>query len=350
MNLIVAASRQWTPEHEWIFLGVRHLIENTFSRRFNWVLYDKNPDLRETKGSHVHRLRLKSNSFHHHTLLPFSAAVIAGTSEWHGEEMELFYGSLSKIDIPLFALGMEKPDTHRKLTSVELGCLSREENLITVKDEASRHWLSENGLSSTLVPCPSLFASGEDHFPSLTQTPQRRVGVILQDSQRPGSAPPETIVRKLCQTVARLSRQFKVEVICPTLDDFMRFSTMFPDQVRYSYEARDYLALIAECDVLVTTRMTFALVANSVLRPALLISEAEVPDSNFLPYVQSCQLGDLKEKITKLFDQPALPSSIFSWKDQLKNQWQTLLTRHEPRSSKTQIPAPRASAKVRSAA
>jgi Polysaccharide pyruvyl transferase len=330
MNILVAASRQWTPEHEWIFLGIRHLMEESFSRRLNWTLYDKNPDLRELKGNRLHRLNLKSNSFHHHTLLPFSAAVIAGTSEWNGAEMELFYGSLSKIEIPLFALGLEKPAGNRKLNTTQLSCLNRKNNLITVSHEDSRRWLSEFGLSSTLIPCPSLFASTEDPTSEDVETSGGHVGIVLHDSQRPDSAISEELVRRLCQTITQLSKKYTVDVICPTVADFMRFSTMFPENVRYSYEARDYLSLIAHCDVLVTTRTAFALAANSVLKPALLLSDSkETTPPHFLPHVHRCALADLDDKIKSLLDQPEMRTTIHLWKDQLKTQWKLLLKQHE---------------------
>ncbi len=327
MNVLVASSRQYTPEHEWIFLGIRNLMEGLTPKKLNWALYDKNPDLLRTDGQKTHRTKLESNSFRHETLLPFSAVVLAGTSQWHGREMELLFGCLTKSEVPLLALGMEMPEQPVHFSPAELVCFSRPHNVITAKDRATLQWLQRYDLNAQLLPCPTLFASKHGGLarPQL-QSGNLKIAAILQHSQRPGARLNETTLRKLCQSVTRLSQDATVDVIAPTMDDFMRFSALFPEQIKYSYEASDYLELMENSDVVVTSSPGFAILANSLLKPAVLVvdslGEAKAAPTPFISLTETC---NIRENIESALKNKNFVNECLFWKEEIRRQWVQLL-------------------------
>lgn len=332
MNILVAASRQLTPDHEWIFHGIRNLFEDAYSSKFNWALYDKNPDLLNLKGPRTHRLTLQSNSFHHQSLLPFSAVVLAGTSQWQGQEMEVLYGPLSKTDIPLFAVSLSLKKNPERLSAIEQNCFHRPGNLVTAKTQRTADWFRSQDIQNTLLPCASLFAAGNPKTELVARSLSRsKIGFLIQAGTGSDDEIPESMVRRLCQSAARLARTHEIAIICPAMNDFMRFSTMFPEQVFYSYESRDYLNFIQTCDVVVTTTRELATIANSVFVPAVLLHEREehLSEVASMPYVFEIPLLDFDElrgKIETVLNRRRLPAEIKEWKDSIRIKWTELLS------------------------
>lgn len=321
MNLLVASARQFTPEHEWMLMGIRYLVEERFSYRFNWVLYDRNPDLMQTQGPKTQRPRLKSNSFRHETLLPFSGVVLAGPSQWNGQQMEVLYGALAKSKLPVLGMGLSGGKNQSELSALEIGCLSRAGNVLTVQDRGTQDWLQQQKLMSHLLACPSLFCSRVQEITHHFETSRPKIGVVIHDSQRPESPLNESEVRRLCQGIGQLSKKYEVQVICPTVDDFMRFSTMFRNQTKYSFDPLDYLGILEECTAIVTAHPIVASSANSLLKPVALIGETGANESANLPFRVPTSLEHLTETVASLINNRELPRVIDEWKADEESRW-----------------------------
>ncbi|MCB0419072.1 MAG: polysaccharide pyruvyl transferase family protein, partial [Bdellovibrionales bacterium] len=236
MNILAASSRQWHPEDEWILHGIQNLLQDVLAPPVNWVLFDKNPDLLRADGM-LRRRTLHSNSYHHQSLIPFSMAIIAGSATWHNRGFETFYHLVARSKIPLFALGLGLPEDARALNKDELHCFKRRSTVITARDIAAKNYFRQYGLDAAMLPCPSLFAAKAQ--PTATNA-QPRIGFVIDDHQAKVSPDHQTFLRELCRFIEHSSDSFDLQVFCPTVDEFMRFSSMFGERTHYSFEAREY--------------------------------------------------------------------------------------------------------------
>ena len=79
MNILFSSTRQWNPGDEFIFFGVRNLIEDFFQKKINWVLYDRNPDLFVSVDNRLHKEVMWSNSSCGDHSEVYNLAIIAGS-------------------------------------------------------------------------------------------------------------------------------------------------------------------------------------------------------------------------------------------------------------------------------
>jgi hypothetical protein len=137
INILVSSTRQWNPGDEFIFFGVRNLLEKAIGdRKINWILYDRHPDL-NVNGfkKRIHRNNLLHNSFHKHNSRFLDLAVIAGTPEWFGPPLIQFYDAVIKSNLPLFLIGVGYIDAPIKFSARELHCFQKLAQVITTRDE-----------------------------------------------------------------------------------------------------------------------------------------------------------------------------------------------------------------------
>jgi hypothetical protein len=278
------------------------------------VLYDGNPDLCYPNPPKVHRVHLRSNSFRHQSLLPFDAVVLGPSSTFLGHETEELYGALAKFAIPLVGLGLQITRFDQSLSANESTCFARETTRLAVQDEASAAWFRKVGPKPAVLPCPSLFGAApgteRDEMPS-----KPRVAVWLEEGI-PGESNEET-VSQLCEWITDHPALVD-ETWSPVIDDFMRFSTMFPRLSRYSYDSAAYLAWSREADIVVTTRRHNATLANSFHRPVIYVGNC-AKGLEHLPYVYPTRITDLADQIGKLAASPGLPKAIRAWKAQVRS-------------------------------
>ncbi len=326
MIFLATTSRQYSPEEEWILLGVKNLFSEITSQNIYWAIYDKNPDLLQTKKPHHLRTHLRSNSFHQTALTPFSAVIIAGSRLWHGEEMEILFGNVAKKEIPLLALGLKFPINNQiSLTEQEKTCLTRSQTLVAVSDESTKDWLRRYDLECPVLPCPSLFAFQES---KKTNNEKPCIGFVLEDTQTSETPLKEDAVRNICQLILLMQKKYNVKVICLRLTDLMRFSPIFGDSCVYSYDANDYSSFIQGCDLIVTSNPEVALATNGVGRPNLFLLNAENhKDLKALPYTSFLDgktINDCIELLLKKKGKDSEKTAI----SLLKSPWLTLLQNH----------------------
>lgn len=323
MNILIASSRQWHPEDEWIRAGIQNLISEVIEKEINWVIFDKNPDLLRKDGFRRRRV-LHSNSFHHQSVIPFSMAIIAGSNTWHNPSLSIFFRLVAKSKIPLFALGLGLPEDSRALSKDEMHCFKRRSTVITSRDIATKNYFHQYGLDSIMLPCPSLFSAEADHAtPNLGTERKPKIGFVVDDTQMKSALAHESFVRELCQFIEQCSDSYDLKVICPTVNEFMRFSPMFGERTLYSFEARDYTRFISNIDILVTNNLATAHLANAVGKISLFVSESAPNEMEFaqLPFIKPATLDSLTQKFQEIIGKTQLYEGIRIWKKKIREQW-----------------------------
>jgi len=326
LNILFSSTRQWNPGDEFIYFGIRRLFEDIIrNRKINWVLYDRNPDLNVNGFTdRTHREQLWGNSFHLGDPGSIDLALVAGSPEWFDLPLANFYSAVKTEQLPLFLIGVGYIDAPINFTETELNCLKNLSPVITARDEYASRELAKEGLSSELLPCPALFASSTENIPSEI----RRIGFILQTSKTVNQRIPQALTEACILTIKKLrSAKKNVDVICHYRDEFTEFSRTLPP-VRYSYDARDYLEILADYDLIISTRLHGAILANSLGKPAILLnmddSRCNGAAAQF-PYIYSVApdfdlLVNLIDSL-KISEWEKLPS----WKRDMKNRYLNIL-------------------------
>lgn len=270
MNILVSSTRQWNPGDEFILQGIRNLLGALPWRQpINWILYDRNPDLFADGYRHpVHRPGLLSNTLVGGDASWVDLAVVAGTPEWTGLPLRGFYRMVREYEIPLLLLGAGYIDAPIAFTEDEMYCWKNRLQLAVVRDGHAWKALTESGVKAQRLPCPALFASSREYPPAGSPG---KIGLILQSDQVQNHSIPRAL-KHACLSAANQFQHLgkKVELVCHYIHEFGEFAKAFP-AVRYSYEAGDYLKILSEYDLIVSTRLHGAILANSLGKPALLV-------------------------------------------------------------------------------
>ena len=138
-----------------------------------------------------------------------------------------------------------------------------------VRDEYALRELSKIGISHEIFPCPTLFASMHEHMPSAIE----RIGIILQTTKTPNQSIPMELSYASVWAIKKLREMgFSVEVVCHYIYKFAEFAQSLAP-VRSSYDARDYLDILNDYDLVISTRLYGAILANSIGKPAILLTE-----------------------------------------------------------------------------
>jgi len=331
MNLLVATTRQYHPEHEWLFQGVRFLFESQGTGTLNWAVYDSNPDLRNEEAPQTHRLRLRSNSFHHQSLLPFSAVIVLGPDHWRGYATEILYGVLAKRALPLYLIDVQLPPRPAKLSGDEQRCLSRPGTKITGIDDKCVDFFGRYGLKVSTPVSPILFANCESKTEEFK--PRTELAFVLETTTSSGMPVAEPLLRTL---LALAAQRPEAPVLCPTLNDFMRFSTMFPGRCLYSCEARDYRRFLTGVRTVVTTSRLTALWANGEGYRSVWVSEESHPESNY-PFIKKVRPEEITNTVERLASESFSIFKLNEWKTDAHRDWKRLLS--TPDSSRSESKA-----------
>jgi hypothetical protein len=331
MNILISSSRMLSPIDEWCLMGTKRLIEYAHGSNHQWIIFDKSLSLppsltRERKQGH--------NTFHHQVLGPIQVAALTGADGWSGPEMEGFYRALARTELPLWAMGLELPKTAMPFSDAELSCFSRPAALISVTNEISKEWLRRFDLEAALMCPPIVFAyDSPGNRRQLSRGARPKIAWVLQDRRHPDLVP-EKLIRQSVRQVQRLSEDFEIEKLCLTTDDFMRFGVLFKGQVKYSYEAREYLDVFLNSDLIVTSNTHVALAANSCEKPAILLTLEKMEPDPHKPFIFPCSPLSIAEGIGEALAVPNINSHIASWKDEKREEWQKLMAPHATTQTK----------------
>jgi hypothetical protein len=307
-------------------MGVRNLLNEVLKdRQVNWILYDRNPDLFvDGFNNPVHKDRIWGNSFCRRDPQCLDLALIAGTPEWMGQPLTGFYRAVIDGHLPLVVLGVGYIDASITFTDEEVYCLRNQSKVISVRDEYASRALNEIGVSHEILPCPAMFASTHETVPAGIE----KIGFIIQTDKTVNQSVPEELSHACAYTVKRLrDNGLTVEVICHYIDEFVDFSrTLAP--VRYSYEAYDYIDIVNDYDLIISTRLHGAVLANSLGKPAILVSSGDSRlqgCASLFPFIHISRPDSVIADIDRI-DISGL-KNLPDWKAQVKDKYLRLLQR-----------------------
>jgi polysaccharide pyruvyl transferase WcaK-like protein len=247
--------------------------------------------------------------------------VLAGTPEWFDLPLINFYAVVKDACLPLFLMGVGYIDAPISFRPDELYCLRNLAKIIITRDEYAARALQEAGVSSHILPCPALFASLPDKSPPEI----KRIGFIIQASKTLNQSIPQDLTDSCVHAVNTLrSDGWHVDVICHYIDEFTQYCRSL-SPVRYSYDARDYIGIINDYDLIVSTRLHGAVLANSLGRPAILLNnDARCRGAaSLFPFIYPSTPEGICDQIAslKINEVKKLPS----WKAHIKEKYLYLL-------------------------
>jgi len=324
MNILASSTRQWNPGDEIILLGVRNLFEEALGPGvINWVLYDRNPDLFVEGFSNTQRRGvIWGNSYHHDSPECFDMALVAGTPEWMGRPLEGFYSTVRKGDLPLFVMGAGYIDAPIVFSEDELFCFQNVLKLATVRDEYASRALNEISIRHEILPCPALFASKVESTPRTV----KKIGFIMQTNKTDNQKVTEELSYACAYTVDQLRKKgFDVDVVCHYIDEFVEFAKVL-SPVRYSYDSRDYISMIGSYDLVLSTRLHGAILANSLGKPAIMLNNDDsrcTGAASQFPFIYASTPENIINDVMA-FD-PKNSEQLVQWKTGIKDSYLFLL-------------------------
>lgn len=325
MNILFSSTRQWNPGDEFIFFGIRNIIEELFNdKKINWVLYDRNPDLFVSPMHPYHKDNILGNSFHRGVAEIFDLAIVAGSPEWFGSPLQNFYKVVAESKINLAVLGAGYINKPINFSEVEKECFNDYAKIITVRDKNAGTALDAVSVSYELLPCPALFASRKE-FPV---TRIKKIGFILQTDRTINQAV-STEMKHACIHAVKAFKDLgvDVDVICNYIDEFMEFADSLAP-IRYSYDAADYISILGDYDLIISTRLHGAVLANSLGKPAILVNAMDSRlkgGSAEFPYIYMMHPDSIVEECLRI--DPKCSNDILDWKTKIKEQYLDLLRR-----------------------
>jgi hypothetical protein len=325
MNVLVSSTRQWNPGDEIILMGVRNLFEEALGPEgINWVLYDRNPDLFVDGFSTPQRRGvIWGNSYHHDSPECFDMALVAGTPEWMGRPLEGFYSTVKKGNLPLFVLGVGYIDAPIVFSEDELFCFQNVLKLATVRDEYASRALNEISIRHEILPCPALFASTVESTPRAV----KKIGFIIQTNKTDNQKVTEELSYACAHTVNQLRKKgFDVDVVCHYIDEFVEFAKVLAP-VRYSYDSRDYISIIGSYDLVLSTRLHGAILANSLGKPAIMLNSDDSRCTGAalqFPFIYASTPESIINDVMA-FD-PKNAEQLVQWKTGIKDRYLSLLS------------------------
>lgn len=324
-NVLFSSTRQWNPGDEYIFFGCRNLFEEFFpNKKINWVLYDRNPDLFVSVYDPTHKDLIYSNVFCNQTITGsvFDMALVAGSPEWFGKPLEKFYNVVVKKKISLVVLGAGYINAPINFTNQEIIAFRKQAKLITVRDENAVAGFASASISCENLPCPALFASKTCN----TVRSINKIGLILQTDKTSNQSIKTELKISVVNAFRELKKKgFEVDIICNYIDELLEFSDICPN-IRYSYNAEDYIKITDEYDLIVSTRLHGAILANSLGKPAIIInddcSRLKGAKTNF-PYIIESKSSEILETISNC--KTADFEKLCDWKQAIKAKYFELL-------------------------
>jgi len=316
MNILVATQRQSALESNWALIGTKFLLEKKFKCPINWVTFDVDSNPYNSSFP---------NQFHHQTLLPFSAVVFSGLQNWRSPKLQPIYSLLERSDVPLIAFGLAIEKNIKGLTSLEEAVFSKPDTTVISKDVSTQEYFARYGLITSVLPCPSIFAGFHPE-----DTNSNKLSFVLADNIH--RADQELVIAKILESLMDLCTKYEIDILTTSTNSFMRFSTMFRNKVRYSYDSADYLPWIKSSKLLVTTNLSMASLATSMGRPALLTEEllslSEKAQLSQYPLIQTTVASDISKRVTRVMGTSPSHEKYIVWKRESLTRWEKVLQKN----------------------
>ena len=322
LQILCCSTRQWNPGDEWITRGVRRLFSTLYpGRLLNWMLYDRSPDcFLDPWAAPDRRPHQLANSFQPGEELPdVDLIVIAGTPEWLGPHLEPL-ARIRRTSPPVFYLGVDYPSPQLPCTPDDLRMLS--EALIVTRGRMATQALRDLGFEVNILPCPALFSAPFEH----PARALKRIAVVLQSDKVTNQSVCTSLKARMLHLLPILQSRFSVKVVCNYIDEFFEFSASLNCPVCYSYDADEYYGLLSDCDMVISTRLHSALIANSMLKPAIMTNNSPRVTSavDVCPYIFVREPEDVPAFLEQ-FEPDPIVRNLINWKRDQESQYLGLL-------------------------
>jgi hypothetical protein len=288
----------------------------------NWILYDRSPDcFLEPWAASARRPHLLGNSYQPGEELPaVDLVVIAGTPEWLGPHLEPLARIRHTSGAPVFYLGIDYPSTELPCSPGDLRMLSGA--LIVTRGGLATQALQTLGIQAHMLPCPALFAAPFE-YPARAL---KSIGIVLQSDRVANQAVSAGLKARMLGMLAVLQPRYSVKIICNYIDEYLEFSPRIDGPVCYSYDAGEYFGLLADCDMVISTRLHSALIANSLLKPAIMTNaEPRVCSAvELCPYIFVREPEDVPGFLEH-FEPDPVARNLFNWKRNQEAQYLEIL-------------------------
>ncbi len=309
-NIIFSTTRQWNPGDELILAGVMNVLR-AVGEQYNPIIFNRNPDVRSCfqdeqmfktsqvpNDFHVNAATrmLESNlkfGFFDNSLKPntdcrFADWVIfAGTPEWCNGKTYDLYVNILKYQIPVMILGVGGGLDIYKPHFLEV---IQKAKAFVVREETTLKTVRAAGLDAIQLACPALLSAPpalERHVETV-----RKIGLIFQATQTQsviwnGCTDEAYLYQmQLCgEMVKKYYNEFEISIICHYIDELPIAKIAFPKfEILYSYDAKDYLEIYRQFDLVIGMRVHGIGAAASVGVPgvALLHSDRSETCHGFL--------------------------------------------------------------------
>lgn len=276
-NILFSTTRQWNPGDEFILFGIRRLFE-ALGLRHNAVIFNRNPEVnppltdwnplrrivRTLKGEQYWksfvRIGSADNSFKPGMDPGFiDLAVFAGTPSWSSRENLPMYRAIREGQLPVCYLGIggfpTLADPGFRFPPAIAKTL-REAVLITVRDRKAHELLKAYGAHH--LPCPALLSAPREK----TIIEARTIGLIYSawNTHKSHSVPRESHRRlvELYHTIrANYGDRMRIVFIAHYIDELPEIYQHFgrDAEARYAYDAREYVDIYEDCDLVVGARV-----------------------------------------------------------------------------------------------
>lgn len=275
MNILLSTTRQWNPGDEFIYRGVRRLIEAHVPKKANWFLWDRNPDLFVDQWSNMRpRAGRLGNSISEPIPAIFDLIILAGSPEWTGPSVAPLYDYAEEHPRTSFlALGVGSGwDTPPLLSALERRVLERENSLVLTRSRQLADTLQaiSERIGAAPLPCPSLFCADA----LSTWNHAGGVVAILQETgtgMHARSAPLLDDVQRCIDASAE-----PIDVLAFYALEAMPLKTRYPNRlVRYEGDAYRIPAIYNDYSAVVTTRLHGALSAVSHGVPSIVLTDQD---------------------------------------------------------------------------
>lgn len=287
-NILISATRQWNPGDEFIMFGVENIIKEMIGP-FNPILYNRSPEVRngrkynqyfKTKNKalrieKMHLLRLfkggfRDNSFKNGTDESIiDCVVFAGSPEWYGYRVKSLYEIVKRRKLPCAFLGIGMGDSRdfNKLEKLYYEVLDKAD-VISTRDHQTLEYVSKYG--AKYVTCPAFLSAPYNKKVEKVQ----KVALIYATNKTVfGNNVSKETHDYLIGLYKELAKIYDVTLVCHYIDEIEEARKELPEfDIRYSYDAKDYIDIYNEFDMVVGGRVHGIGICGSLGIPGVMIS------------------------------------------------------------------------------
>lgn len=292
----MSTTRQWNPGDEFIMQGITNILETAYGKKFNVIIFNRNPDVR-TGGARL-KNRVKNmtaatykwgqyQSFGKGFISEFfnvghydnsckddmnpdniDFAIFAGSPEWYSNRLLPMYKMIEKAAIPTIYLGIGAGDS---MPFSEVGALVKRvlsrAKLITARDLSTVRLLES--IDAIYVPCPALLAAPKNRI-------VRNVGkiglIFTTEKTLKGQRVSKEMSNYSKILYHALIKKYRVGLVCHYIDEIDEARKEFPDvDIYYSYDSKDYIDIYNAFDLVIGGRVHGIGLSASLGIPGIII-------------------------------------------------------------------------------